>query len=179
MTPSFDGWITFYVFLKPWLGSFSLAHFPFRDWRDTAIEEQLATGLTGFVDLAFVLVAGIYLYRRWDRSKEVPLCRAWLVFLGLLLLSVVAVSTLPLFSLRRFLKVLVFFLMYAAMYVRVLESQDRALGYLRSILWAAWIPVTYGLVSFLVNAEFTWAALANRDYREYSTFIHANPFAYF
>lgn len=179
MTPSFGGWIAFYIFVKPWLGALSVEPFPFRSWKGTTTEEQLATSLVGYLDLLLVILAAIYVYRRWEQFKTLPLLRTWLVFLGLLLVNCIVVSDQPLYSLRKFLKVLVFFFLYASMYLSVTENRERAVGYVRAILWAAWIPVTYGLVSFLVNAELNWTALANRDYREYSTFIHANPYAYF
>jgi O-antigen ligase len=167
------------IFLKPWLGSVSLDQFPFRDWKDAPIETQLSTTLMGYVDAGFVLFSAVYLYRHQESLRSLPFRRIWFVFLGLLLITSVAIAPLPLFALRRLVKVSVFFSMYALTFVLVKKDPSYMGGYLKWLLRSAWIPVLYGLGDFAAHAERSWAAISNREYREYSTFLHANPFAYF
>src|SRR5690242_16743678 len=168
-----------FVFTKTWLGSLSLDHFPFRDWKDVSVDELLSTTVMGYVDAGFVLFSAIYLYRHREFLQSLPYRRLWFVFLGLLLIGSVVIAPAPLFALRRLVKVCVFFSMYALTFVLVRKDPSYASGYLKWVLRSAWIPVVYGLGDFAANTEYSWAAISNRGYREYSTFLHANPFAYF
>ena len=168
-----------FVFLKPWLGSLSLDHFPFRDWKDVSVDTLLSTTLMGYVDAGFVLLTVIYLYWHREFLQLLPYRRLWFVFLGLLLIGSVVIAPAPLFALRRLVKVFVFFSMYALTFVLVRKDPSYASGYLKWVVRSAWIPVVYGLGDFAANTEYSWAAISNREYREYSTFLHANPFAYF
>jgi hypothetical protein len=170
----------FVVFTKPWLGALSLSEFPFRDFkRAMEVQTQLPTALTGYVDAAFVLFSVIYLYRHRESARLLPYRRLWFVFLALLLLTSLFVARFPLIALRRLVKVGVFFSMYAVAFIRARESQSGTVAYLRWVLRSAWVPVLYGLGNFIIHANLSWTAFSNRDYREYSTFLHANPFAYF
>jgi len=168
-----------FIFTKTWLGALSLSEFPFRDFKDAAVEAQLTTTLTGYLDAAFVLFSAAYLYPRRESLLELPCRRLWTLFLILLLIAAVFIAPSPLLALRRFVKVLVFLSIYAVMFVRAREADSNTLTSLKWILRSAWIPVLYGIGDFLAHAELSWTAISNRDYREYSTFMHANPFAYF
>jgi O-antigen ligase len=95
------------------------------------------------------------------------------------LITALFVAPSPFFALRRLVKVGVFFSMYAVTFVRARENQAKTVDYLKWVLRSAWIPVLYGLGHFLAHADLSWTAISNRDYREPSTFVHENPFAYF
>lgn len=169
----------FFVFTKPWLGALSLSEFPFRNFKDAPTEAVSSTGLTGYVDAAFVLFSVIYLYRHRESTRLLPYRRLWFVFLALLLLTSLFLAPFPLLALRRLVKVGVFFAMYAVAFIQSRKNQSGTVAYLKWVLRSAWLPVLYGVGDYLVHAEFSWVFMANRQYREYSTFLHANPFAYF
>lgn len=170
----------FFVFTRPWLGALSLSEFPFRDFKQAAaVQAQSPTTLTGYVDAAFVLVSVIYLYRHRESTRLLPYRRRWFVFLTLLLLTSLLIAPFPLLALRRLVKVGVFFSMYAVAFIRARENQAGTVAYLKWLLRSAWVPVVYGLGDFIIHAGLSWTAISNREYREYSTFLHPNPFAYF
>ena len=170
----------FFVFTKPWLGALSLSEFPFRDFKRPAeARAQIPTTLTGYVDAAFVVFSALYLYKHREPLRLLPYYRRWLIFLGFLLLSSILIAPFHLLALRRLVKVGVFFAMYALAFVRARGSQSATVTYLKWVLRSAWVPVLYGLGNFASHANISWSAVSNRDYREYSTFTHANPFSYF
>lgn len=174
-----EGLIRIFVITKPWLGSLSFQHFPFRDWQNAPPEQQLVTSISGYFDLAVALISVVYLYRHRAALSRLPARRTWIIFLLFLLVSAVLISPSTTFALRRWVKILVFACLYAVGFVLARANTSNALSYVRSLATAAWIPILYGTASFLSRADLTWTAIANRDYREYSTFLHANPYAYF
>jgi O-antigen ligase len=169
----------FFVFTKPWLAALSLSEFPFRTFKDVQPGSLSSTGLTGYVDAAFLVFSLIYLYRNREPLQLLPYRRLWYLFLGYLLFTSLFIAPFPWFALRRVVKVGVLFSIYAVAFLRARESQFGTVTYLKWILRSAWIPVLYGVGNYLGHADLSWTRFSNREYREYSTFYHANPFAYF
>jgi len=174
-----ETFLYFFVFTKPWLGALSLSEFPFQDFKDVAQESVPSTGLTGYVDAAFVVFSGLYLYNHRQSLRLLPYRRLWVTFLALLLVSSLFITPFPVLGLRRLVKVVVFFSMYAVAFILAREKPSGTVAYLKWLVRSAWVPVLYGVGNFVAHAKLTWAGIANREYREYSTFLHANPFAYF
>jgi O-antigen ligase len=169
----------FFVFTKPWLGALSVSEFPFRNFKEAPAGAEVSTALTGYIDAAFVLFSAIYLYKHRESARLLPCRWRWFVFLILLLLTSLLIAPSPLFALRRLVKVMVFFSMYAVAFILAREKPSGTVAYLKWVLRSAWIPVLYGVGNFIAHAKPSWSAISDREYREYSTFLHANPFSYF
>ena len=166
------------LFFRPWLASLDFNTFSFLDrLKLVGSDVILETTVMGYVDAALLCLLLLFLLRNRKQLSGMPFIIPLLFFVAFTSINALIFSIDRGTSLRKLSKVYLYVTHLAIFYL--LANDKRNVTFLRAVLFSAMFPVVYGWFDFLVNSDLGLGTLLSREYREYSTFSHANSYAFF
>jgi|GEM_PF-5897804 len=171
-------WITGVLFFRPWLASFDFSNFSFLDRRKLVGSEViLETTIMGYVDILLTVILFYYIFKHRLSLSKIPMKSIIVSFVIFVSINATVLTIDPSTSIRKLSKV---YLYFGHLCFFFLLSDDKYFyRLLRAILVSLIFPLVYGWFDYIANADLNLQSILLRPYREYSTFTHANSYAFF